>query len=175
MNIVEEIMKNRSDVFLLNRQQMKEKDYTKKREINQEIKTKAEEILKITPDDTDMSIKLMFANISLNQVDEARKIAYQLYERLQIKDVLNGLAIVEEKLGNYEQSLEFLEQMSQREPNNEYIKAKIERVKGKQDRTSEKSQEISSKQYKYRQIADLERKVRAIAEQEQKKTIMRWS
>lgn len=173
MNEQEKIRQYKSGIFFLSKQQMQEKDYVKKRKMSQEIKEKVEEVLKIVPEDTDMLIKLMFADISLNQCEEAKKIGYQLYEKLQTKDVLTGLAIVEEKLGNYEQALGFLEQMSQREPTNEYIKAKIKRVKGKQHRTSEKSQNVSSKQYKYRQIADLERKVRAIAEQEQKKIVMR--
>ena len=127
----EKIEKYKSIIFILNKEQMKEKDYNKKKEKSQELKEKIEEILKMIPEDTDMLIKLMYTDINLNQCEEARKIGYKLYEATKTKDVLRGLSIIEEKLGNYDNALKFLEEILQKEPNNEYIKIQIGKVNKK--------------------------------------------
>lgn len=90
----EKIEKYKSIIFILNKEQMKEKDYNKKKEKSQELKEKIEEILKMIPEDTDMLIKLMYTDINLNQCEEARKIGYKLYEATKTKDVLRGLSII---------------------------------------------------------------------------------
>ena len=164
----EKIEKYKSIIFILNKEQMKEKDYNKKKEKSQELKEKIKEILKMIPEDTDMLIKLMYTDINLNQCEEARKIGYKLYEATKTKDVLRGLSIIEEKLGNYDNALKFLEEILQKEPNNEYIKIQIDKVKSKQEKTNKITERtIDSREYKYRQISDLERQVRKLAEQEQ--------
>ena len=125
------------------------------------------------PEDTDMLIKLMYTDINLNQCEEARKIGYKLYEATKTKDVLRGLSIIEEKLGNYDNALKFLEEILQEEPNNEYIKIQIDKVKSKQEKTNKITERtIDSREYKYRQISDLERQVRKLAEQEQEKNVI---
>lgn len=168
----EKIQKYKSIIFALNKEQMKEKDYNKRKEKSQELKEKLEEVLQMIPEDTEMLIKLMYTDINLNQCEEARKIGYKLYETTNKKDVIRGLSIIEEKLGNYEESLNFLEQILQKEPDNEYIKAQINKVKIKQERSKKvKEQTADSRKYKYRQISDLERQVRKLAEQELEKTI----
>lgn len=169
---LEELKRNRSYIFYLSNQQMQESDYSKKKQMSQQLKAKIEEILEIIPDDTDMLIKLMFVHINLGDYEKAKTIGYQLYEKLQIKDILNGIAIAEEKSGNYEKALEFFNQMLDREPNNEYIKAKVERVKAKKNKENQKL-DISSKDYQYRQIADLERKVIKLTEQEQNDIVIK--
>ena len=169
----EKIEKYKSIIFILNKEQMKEKDYNKKKEKSQELKEKIEEILKMIPEDTDMLIKLMYTDINLNQCEEARKIGYKLYEATKTKDVLRGLSIIEEKLGNYDNALKFLEEILQEEPNNEYIKIQIDKVKSKQEKTNKITERtIDSREYKYRQISDLERQVRKLAEQEQEKNVI---
>ena len=169
----EKIEKYKSIIFILNKEQMKEKDYNKKKEKSQELKEKIEEILKMIPEDTDMLIKLMYTDINLNQCEEARKIGYKLYETTKTKDVLRGLSIIEEKLGNYDNALKFLEEILQKEPNNEYIKIQIDKVKSKQEKTNKITERtIDSREYKYRQISDLERQVRKLAEQEQEKNVI---
>ena len=110
----EKIQKYKSIIFALNKEQMKEKDYNKRKEKSQELKEKLEEVLQMIPEDTEMLIKLMYTDINLNQCEEARKIGYKLYETTNKKDVLRGLSIIEEKLGNYEESLNFLEQILQK-------------------------------------------------------------
>lgn len=171
MNL-EEIKQNRSYIYYLNKKQMNEPDYFKKKTMNEKLKVKLEEILEIIPFDTSMLIILMYVNINLGYFEEARTMGYQLYEKTQTKDVLNGIAIAEEKLKNYEKALEFFNQMLEREPNNEYIKAKIERVKREQNEFIQ-TQDVSSKQYQYKQIADLERKVTKMTEQEQKDIVLK--
>lgn len=161
-------------INFLGNEQKKEKDHDKKREIAQELKRKIEEMLEILPEDTDLMIKLMFANISLDLCEDAKKIGYQLLEKgIDTRNVLNGIAIAAEKNEDYQESLLFLKQIVEREPDNEYMKSKVQRVEAKQNKREERSKYIQSKQYKYKQIADLERQIRKLAEKEQQEAITR--
>ena len=161
-------------INFLGNEQKREKDYSKKRKIAQELKRKIEEMLEILPEDTDMMIKLMFANISLDLCEDAKKIGYELLEKgIDTRNVLNGLAIAAEKNGDYQEALLFLKQIVEKEPNNEYMISKVQRVESKQNKKEERSQYIQSKEYKYKQIADLERQIRKLAEKEQQEIITR--
>lgn len=165
----DKIRKTKSNIFFLDKQRRKEKDQRKRKETSQKLKKKLEEVLKIIPEDTDILTKLMFVDISLNQYEEAKNIGYKLYEKLKNKDVLEGLAIIERNLGNYEKAIQFLEEIVEREPTNQYIKSKIDKLKISQDENSEKTEKGCQNQYK--QIADLERKIKWLAERKQKEII----
>lgn len=175
-----EIAKYKKVIFLLNRDIIREKDYKKKMQKSQQLKQKLEEILEILPQDAEMLQKLVYVNINLKEYEEARKIAYNLYNNnIQSRDVLTALSIIEEKLGNYEQSIQFIKEILKLEPDNEYKKTELERlIEKKNNQTkyyeqNEIKEETSKKRYMYRQIADLERSIRKIAEKEQEQAIMR--
>lgn len=184
MNIYEII----ANINWLGRKRQKEKDYKKRIELAKEIKRKIEKILEILPGDSDLMTKLMFANITLDLYDDAQKIGDQLLEKgIKTRDVLQGMAIIAEKNENYQEALLFLKQIVEKEPDNEYMLMRIQKVEAKQNKKEERSRQSQSKQYKrekrnddsqskqykYRQIADLERQIRKLAEKGQEEAVMR--
>ena len=113
-NIEENTVKNWADeekikgfkilIFKLDKKQRQEKDYNKRKEIALNLKEQLEKILEIVPNDLDMKTKLMYAHINLGEIEEARNLGNEILEQTQTKELLNGLAIIEEKTGNYGQS-----------------------------------------------------------------------
>lgn len=155
-------------VWKLDGEQRQEKDYVRKVKINKRLKQKLEEILEILPDDIDLKKKLVYTNINLGNVDEARKIGYELLEIVQTNDVLNALAIIEEMSENYTKSAEFIRKMLENDPNNQAWKSKLERVE-------EKSQK-KLKQEKldlYKQIADNKKRIEDLTTEEMQVHVLR--
>lgn len=146
-------------IFKLYKEQKIEKNYEKKQKLLQELKNKLEDILKILPNDIDMQTKLMYTYIYLNQLDEARNLGYKLFENSQSQQILNGLAILEEKCGNYQKSIEFINKILEANPNNEFYKNKKQTLLNKG--------QTSALHKEYSRIATLERSINRLIEQKE--------
>ena len=172
-NIEEETVKNWADeekikgfkilIFKLDKKQRQEKDYNKRKDIALNLKEQLEKILEIVPNDLDMKTKLMYAHINLGEIEEARNLGNEILEQTQTKELLNGLAIIEEKTGNYNKAIEYINKILKDEPNNEALKKKIERIDGKK----QKNAVYTEKEALYREIASLERNVKFLIEKQQ--------
>ena len=172
-NIEEETVKNWADeekikgfkilIFKLDKKQRQEKDYNKRKEIALNLKEQLEKILEIVPNDLDMKTKLMYAHINLGEIEEARYLGNEILEQAQTKELLNGLAIIEEKTGNYNKAIEYINKILKDEPNNEALKKKIERIEGKKQNNTI----YTEKEALYREIASLERNVKFLVEKQQ--------
>lgn len=160
------IEKYKIGIHKLEKEQRRENDYDKKIQKTQELKEHLEEILKIVPNDIDMKIKLMYANIKLKQIDEARKLGKELLGTTKRNDVLNGMSIIEEIEGNYDEAIQYINKMLESEPDNEFWKSKIERINNKKEK-AKFNEQMSTKEKAYRKIATLERSVRNITENQQ--------
>ena len=154
-------------VFKLDKKQRQERDYNKRKELALDLKEQLEKILEIVPNDIDMKTKLMYAHINLGEIEEARQLGYDILEKKQSKELLNGLAIIEEKSRNYDKAIEYIKRILADEPNNEALKKKIERIEGKK----QKSTIYTEKETIYREIASLERNVRLLVEKQQAREI----
>ncbi len=161
-----EIKVYRSIIFRLNREQRREKNGDRRREINTQLKENLEEALKIAPNDIGLQVNLMYTYINLKEIENARKIGKQLLRQTKAKDVLNGLALVEEKSGNYVESIEYIRKILQKEPNNQALKARLEILEHKRQ-NKPISQEMIEKQKAYKKIAFLERNVLTETERKQ--------
>lgn len=161
-----EIKVYRSIIFRLNREQRTEKNGDRRREINRQLKENLEEALKIAPNDIGLQVNLMYTYINLKEIENARKIGKQLLRQTKAKDVLNGLALVEEKSGNYVESIEYIRKILQKEPNNQALKARLEILEHKRQ-NKPISQEMIEKQKAYKKIAFLERNVLTETERKQ--------
>lgn len=139
----------KSFIFYLDKKQKNEKNFDKRREVLLELKQKLEDILEIIPDDIDMQTKLMYTYINLREFEEAKKLGYKILETSNSHQLLNGLSIIEEKLGNYDSSIKFVEQILSNEPDSEFYKSKLQRLQN--------GQEAVDKTNLYAQIATLER------------------
>lgn len=149
-------------IFKLQKKQKAEQDIEKRRPILLELKQQLEAVLEIVPNDMDMQTKLMYTNISLKDIEAARKIGYELLEKTDSREVLNGIAIIEEKTGNYDKAIEMIEKMLSSDPNNEYYKSKKQRLQNKKE-----SRENNEKDKMYAQMATLERSAKKIIERKQ--------
>ena len=154
-------------VYKLDKKQMKEKDKDKRREILLKLKQELEKILEILPNDMDMKTKLMYTYINLGEIEDAKKLGNELAENSQAKEILNGLSIIEEKSGNYDKAIEYIEKILTEEPNNEALRKKIERIEAKK----EKTKAFDEKDAIYREIATLEKSVKFRIEKEQEQKI----
>ena len=154
-------------VYKLDKKQMKENDKDKRREILLKLKQELEKILEILPNDMDMKTKLMYTYINLGEIEDAKKLGNELIENLQAKEILNGLSIIEEKSGNYDKAIEYIEKILTEEPNNEALRKKIERIEAKK----EKTKTFDEKDVIYREIATLEKSVKFRIEKEQEQKI----
>ena len=154
-------------VYKLDKKQMKEKDKDKRREILLKLKQELEKILKILPNDMDMKTKLMYTYINLGEIEDAKKLGNELVENSQAKEILNGLSIIEEKSGNYDKAIEYIEKILSEEPNNEALRKKIERIEAKK----EKTKAFDEKDAIYREIATLEKSVKFLIEKQQEQKI----
>ena len=146
-------------IFKLYKQQKTEKNYEKKQKLLYELKGKLEDILKIIPNDIDMQTKLMYTYIYLKQLDEARNLGYSLLNKSQSQEILSGLSILEERSGNYQKSIEFIDKILESNPDNEFYKNKRETLLNKG-----KSSELHKQ---YAKIATLERSVNKLIEQKE--------
>jgi hypothetical protein len=146
----------KSVIFYLDKKQKREPNSDKRKEILLELKQKLKDILEIVPDDVDMQIKLMYTYINLSEVEQAKNVGYMLFEKNNSNPLLNGLSIIEEKLGNYDKSIEFIEQILSTEPDNEFYKNKLQRLQNRN--------EHSDKDKLYAQIATLERNTKKLIE-----------
>lgn len=172
-NIEEETVKNWANeekikglkilIFKLDKKQRQEKDYNKRKEMVLNLKEQLEKILEIVPNDLDMKTKLMYAHINLGEIEEARHLGNEILEKAQTKELLNGLAIIEEKTGNYDKAIEYINKILENEPNNEVLKKKIERIEGKKQNNTI----YTEKEALYREIASLERNVKFLIEKQQ--------
>ena len=172
-NIEEDTIKNWADeekikgfkilIFKLDKKQRQEKDYNKRKEMVLNLKEQLEKILEIVPNDLDMKTKLMYAHINLGEIEEARHLGNEILEKAQTKELLNGLAIIEEKTGNYDKAIECINKILENEPNNEALKKKIERIEGKKQNNTI----YTEKEALYREIASLERNVKFLVEKQQ--------
>lgn len=154
----------KSIIFKLDKEQRHEKDIDKRRLLLLTLKERLEGVLEILPNDLEMRTKLMYVYIGLNDIEGARNIAYGLLDKTQSRDVLNGLSIIEEKSGNYNQAIEYIDKILEKEPYNQALKKKKERIQNKKN--NKNFREITPIERMYREIATLERSIRNIVEDE---------
>ena len=160
----------KSIIFKLDKEQRYEKDIDKRRLLLLTLKERLEGVLEILPNDLEMRTKLMYVYIGLNDIEGARNIAYGLLDKTQSRDVLNGLSIIEEKSGNYNQSIEYIDKILEKEPYNQALKKKKERIQNKKN--NKNFREITPIERMYREIATLERSIKKIAEERQGENVI---
>lgn len=117
-----------------------------------------------------MQTKLMYVYIGLNDIEGAKNIAYGLLDKTNSRDILNGLSIIEERTGNYNQAIEYIDKILEKEPYNQALKKKKERIENKKN--NKDFREITSIEKMYREIATLERNVGRIAEERQGENVI---
>lgn len=167
----DEIKIYKSMIFKLDKKQRYEKNSEKRKSMLVDLQEKIHQILEILPNDADMLIKLMYVNINLKQIDEARKIGYSvLSNNDNNNELLNGLSIVEEISENYDEAIKFIEMILKNDSNNQALKNKLQNIQNKKKKKSENTV-FNEKEILYRKIADLERNVRNLTEDEQDKII----
>ena len=151
----------KSIIFKLDKEQRNEKDVEKREKLLFTLKERLESVLEIVPNDLEMQTKLMYVYIGLKDIEGARKLGYELLNKTQSRDVLNGLSIIEERTGNYNQAIGYIDKILEQEPNNQALKKKKERIENK-----EKFICMTPVERMYREIATLERSIRNIVEDE---------
>lgn len=154
-------------IFKLDKKQRQEKDYNKRKELVLDLKERLEKVLEIVPYDVDMKTKLMYAYINLGEIENAKNLGNEILKSTQSKELLNGLSIIEEKSGNYDKAIEYIEKILEDEPNNEFLKKKIERIEAKK----QNNKSYTEKEILYREIASLERSIRYKIEKHQERAI----
>ena len=122
----------RSIIFRLDKEQRMENNWDKRREINIQLKENLEKALEIAPDDVELKIDLMYTCINLKEIENARKIGKELLGQTETKGFLNGLALIEEKSGNYDKAIEYVKKILKKEPNNQALKERLEILEHKQ-------------------------------------------
>lgn len=160
----------KSIIFRLDKDQRLETDANKREELLLDLKKRIENVLEILPNDIEMQTKLMYVNIRLNDIKQARNLAYDLLEKTQSRDVYNGLSIIEEKSGHYDKAIEYIDKILEKEPYNQGLKKKRERII---DKKNNKFHGLSATEKMYREIATLERSIKRIAEERQSKSVIR--
>lgn len=165
-----ELKSYKSIIFKIDKEQRYEKDIDKRRLLLLTLKERLEGVLEILPNDLEMRTKLMYVYIGLNDIEGARNIAYGLLDKTQSRDVLNGLSIIEEKSGNYNQSIEYIDKILEKEPYNQALKKKKERIQNKKN--NKNFREITPIERMYREIATLERSIKKIAEERQGENVI---
>lgn len=167
----DEIQNRRVFIIKLQKQQKAETNYDKRKEILLKLTKQLEEMLELIPNDINTETQLMYANINLRNIEKAREIAYSILKKAETKEVLNGLSIIEEISRNYDLAIEFSEKILQREPDNEFYKRKVERLKER--KTNKTNNEPSEKDKLYAQIATLERSAKTLVEKKQQEIVMK--
>ncbi len=161
----------KSIIFKLDKEQREEKDIDKRRKLLLTLKERLEGVLEILPDDLEMQTKLMYVYIGLNDIEGAKNIAYGLLDKTQSRDVLNGLSIIEEKSGNYNQAIEYIDKILENEPYNQALKKKKERIENKKNNKNFRG--LTPIERMYREIATLERSVKKITEERQSENVIK--
>lgn len=118
-----------------------------------------------------MKVKLMYVNIRLNKLEEARKIGYELLEKTQEPKIISGIITIEEGLENYEEAITYIDKMIEQEPNNEYYKNKKQKVMARKE-NKEQNREITDKEILYKKIATLETSIRYKIERRQRELVL---
>lgn len=167
----DEIKNRRFFIIKLQKQQKAETNYDKRKEILLKLTKQLEEMLELIPDDINTQTQLMYANINLRNIEKAREIAYDILKRAETKEVLNGLSIIEEISGNYDLAIEMTEKILEKDPENEFYKRKVERLKVR--KTEKRENEPSEKDKLYAQIATLERSAKSLIEKKQQEAVMK--
>ena len=160
----------KSIIFKLDKEQRNEKDIAKRKKLLLTLKNRLQRVLEILPNDLDMQTKLMYVYIGLNDIEGAKNIAYGLLDKTNSRDILNGLSIIEERSGNYNQAIEYIDKILEKEPYNQALKKKKERIENKKN--NKDFREITSIEKMYREIATLERNVGRIAEERQGENVI---
>ena len=145
--------------------------YEEKIKLNEELKKYLEEILEYIPNDKEFKVKLMYVNIRLNELEEARKIGYELLENNQEPKVISGIITIEEGLENYDEAITYIDKMIEQEPDNEYYKNKKQKVIAKKE-NKEQNKIIKDKEFLYKKIATLETSIRAKTERRQRELVL---
>lgn len=156
----------RSIIFRLDKEQRMENNWDKRRKINIQLKENLEKALEIAPDDVELKIDLMYTCINLKEIENARKIGKELLGQTERKGFLNGLALIEEKSGNYDKAIEYVKKILKKEPNNQALKERLEILEHKQQNIPI-SQDVLEKRKAYKKIASLERNLLRTAEEKQ--------
>ena len=123
----------KSIIFKLDKEQRNEKDVEKREKLLFTLKNRLQRVLEILPNDLDMQTKLMYVYIGLNDIEGAKNIAYGLLDKTNSRDILNGLSIIEERTGNYNQAIEYIDKILEKEPYNQALKKKKERIENKKN------------------------------------------
>ncbi len=167
----DEIKSRRFFIIKLQKQQKAETNYDKRKEILLKLTKQLEEMLELIPDDINTQTQLMYANINLRNIEKAREIAYDILKKTETKEVLNGLSIIEEMSGNYDLAIEMTEKILEKDPQNEFYKRKVERLKVR--KTEKRENKPSEKDKLYAQIATLERSAKSLIEKKQQEAVMK--
>ena len=151
----------RSIIFKLSKQQKIEKNWNRKRKINLELKENLEKALKITPQDIELQVDLMYVYINLKELEKAREIGDKLLGQTDSKGYLNALALIEKKSGNYNKAIAYIQKILEKEPNNQVLRKELEMLEYQKE-NKPVTKEMIEKQKAYKQMATLERKTRDI-------------
>lgn len=151
----------RSIIFKLSKQQKIEKNWNRKRKINLELKENLEKALKITPQDIELQVDLMYVYINLKELEKAREIGDKLLGQTDSKGYLNALALIEKKSGNYDKAIAYIQKILEKEPNNQVLRKELEMLEYQKE-NKPVTKEMIEKQKAYKQMATLERKTRDI-------------
>lgn len=160
----------KSIIFKLDKEQRYEKNIDKRKRLLLTLKERLEGVLEILPNDLEMQTKLMYVYIGLNDIEGARNIAYGLLNKTQSRDVLNGLSIIEEKSGNYNQAIQYIDKILENEPYNQALKKKKERIENKKN--NKNFRDLTPIERMYREIATLERSIKKITEKHQGENVI---
>lgn len=167
----DQIENSKRIIIKLDVKQKKESNQEKRRKMLLELKNKIEEILKMVPDDIDMQTKLMYVEIGLKEFYKAREIGYALLEKTESMEILNGIAITEEVLKNYDTAIYFNKKIIEISMNSEYYQKKIQRLEEKKKNTY-KNEAKSEKEILYREISSLERNLLKLMDKKKQKYVM---
>ena len=153
-------------IFRLQKQKRIEKRPYKKREIDIELKETLKKALEITPEDVELKIALMYIYIDLRELENARKIGNTLFGQTESKGYLNALSLIEEKSGNYDKAIEYVQKMLEKEPKNQALQDRLEIMEDKKENKPIR-EDLLEKKRAYKKIASLERSVIRETEEQQ--------
>ena len=153
-------------IFRLQKQKRIEKRPYKKREIDIELKETLKKALEITPEDVELKIALMYIYIDLRELENARKIGNTLFGQTEAKGYLNALSLIEEKSGNYDKAIEYVQKMLEKEPKNQALQDRLEIMEDKR-KNKPIREDLLEKRRAYKKIASLERSVIRKTEEQQ--------
>ena len=109
----------------------------------------------------------MYVEIGLKEFYKAREIGYALLEKTESMEILNGIAITEEVLKNYDTAIYFNKKIIEISMNSEYYQKKIQRLEEKKKNTY-KNEAKSEKEILYRERSYLERNLLKLMDKKSK-------